>query len=81
VWEQLPSGRVTHRFEPVVLAATLALIPVFVIEAEAKTDRAKDIAFAANWLIWVIFAAEFTFILTVAPRKPAALRAHCGSTP
>jgi hypothetical protein len=52
-----------------------------VIEAEAKTDRAKDIAFAANWLIWVIFAAEFTFILTVAPRKPAALRAHCGSTP
>jgi hypothetical protein len=48
VWEQLPSGRVTHRFEPVVLIATLALIPVFVIEAEAKSGRAKDIAFAAN---------------------------------
>jgi voltage-gated potassium channel len=76
VWEQLPAGRVTHRFEPVVLGATLALIPVFVIEAEAKSDRAKDIAFAANWLIWFIFAAELTFILVVAPRKAAALRAH-----
>jgi voltage-gated potassium channel len=76
VWQQLPSGRVTHRFEPVVLAATLALIPVFVIEAEAKSDRAKDVAFAANWLIWLIFAAELAFILAVAPRKAAALRAH-----
>jgi voltage-gated potassium channel len=27
-------------------------------------------------LIWVIFAAELTFILVVAPRKAAALRAH-----
>jgi hypothetical protein len=38
-----------HRFEPVVLGATLALIPVFVIEAEAKSSRWKDIAYAANW--------------------------------
>jgi voltage-gated potassium channel len=54
----------------------LALIPVFVIEAEATSDRWKDIALAANWLIWFIFAAELAFILAVAPRKAAALRAH-----
>jgi voltage-gated potassium channel len=76
VWEQLESGRVRHRFELVVLAATLALIPVFVIEAEAKSSRWKDIAYAGNWLIWLIFAAELAFILIVAPRKAAALRAH-----
>jgi voltage-gated potassium channel len=76
VWEQLESGRVRHRFEPVVLAATLALIPVFVIEAEAKSSRWKDIAYAANWLIWLVFAAELAGILVVAPRKAAALRAH-----
>jgi voltage-gated potassium channel len=76
VWEQLESGRVTHRFEPVVLVATLALIPVFVIEAEATSDRWKDIALAANWLIWLVFVAELAFILVVAPRKAAALRAH-----
>jgi voltage-gated potassium channel len=76
VWEQLESGRVNHRFESVVLIATLALIPVFVIEAEAKSSRWKDIAYAANWLIWLVFAAELAFILVVAPRKAAALRAH-----
>jgi hypothetical protein len=76
VWEQLPSGRVRHRFEPVVIAVTLALIPVFVIEAEAKSSRWKDIAYAANWLVWLVFAAELAFILFVARRKAAALRAH-----
>jgi voltage-gated potassium channel len=76
VWRQLESGRVVHRFEPVVLAATLALIPVFVIEAEATSDRWKDVALAANWLIWFVFAVELAFILVVAPRKAAALRAH-----
>jgi voltage-gated potassium channel len=76
VWKQLDSGRVTHRFEPVVIAATLLLIPVFVIEAEAKSSRWKDIAYASNWLIWLVFAAELAVILVVAPRKAAALRAH-----
>jgi hypothetical protein len=28
MWEQAESGRVSHRFEPVVLGATLALIPI-----------------------------------------------------
>jgi hypothetical protein len=28
MWQQLPSGQVTHRFEWAVLVATLALIPV-----------------------------------------------------
>jgi hypothetical protein len=76
VWRQLDSGRVEHRFEPLVLAATLALIPVFVIEAEATSSRWRDVAFAANWLIWLAFAVELAFILAVAPRKAAALRAH-----
>ena len=76
MWRQLPSGRVEHRFEPVVLAATLALIPVLIIEAEATSSRWQDIAEGANWLIWLVFAAELAFILAVAPRKGAALRAH-----
>jgi voltage-gated potassium channel len=76
LWAQDESGRVTHRFESVVIAATLALIPIFVIDAEAKSSRWQEFAHAANWLIWIIFAAEFAFILTVAPRKRAALRAH-----
>lgn len=76
MWEQLGSGRVVHRFEPLVLVATLALIPVLIIETEAKSDFWQDLAFAANWAIWAVFVAELAFILTVAPRKGAALRAH-----
>jgi hypothetical protein len=38
-------------------------------EAEAKSSRAKDVAFAANRLIWLIFAVELALILAVAPRR------------
>jgi voltage-gated potassium channel len=76
MWRQLESGRVQHRFEPIVIAATLALIPVLVIEVDAKSSGWQDFATAMNWLIWAIFLAELVFILTVAPRKKAALRAH-----
>jgi voltage-gated potassium channel len=76
MWEQLESGRVVHRFEPVVLAATLALIPVLMIETDAKSAFWKDVAVAANWAIWAVFLAELIFIFSVAPRKAAALRAH-----
>ena len=65
-----------HRFEPIVIAATLALIPVLVIETDAKSQHWQDFATAANWLIWAIFLAELIFILAVAPRRAAALRAH-----
>jgi voltage-gated potassium channel len=76
MWQQLDSGRVTHRFEWVILVATLAIIPVMVIELEASSSGAREVAFAANWLIWAIFVAELAFLLTVAPRKAAALKAH-----
>jgi hypothetical protein len=76
VWEQLDSGRVTHRFEWVVLVATLLLIPVLIIEFESNSTGWKEFAIAANWAIWAIFLAEMVFILRVAPRRKAALRAH-----
>jgi voltage-gated potassium channel len=76
MWQQLDSGRVTHRFEWVILVATLAVIPVMVIELEASSHGWREVAFAVNWAIWAIFVAELAFILTVAPRKKAALKAH-----
>jgi voltage-gated potassium channel len=76
VWEQLDSGRVTHRFEWVVLVATLLLIPVLIIEVESNSTGWKEFATAANWAIWAIFVAEMVFILSVATRRKAALRAH-----
>jgi voltage-gated potassium channel len=76
MWEQSQSGRVTHPFEPVVLVATLALIPVLIVEHDVSSGGWLTAAKIANWAIWGIFAAELAFILIVAPRKAAAMRAH-----
>jgi voltage-gated potassium channel len=52
------------------------LIPVLVIEIETTSSAWRESAFVVNWAIWAIFVAEMIFILRVAPRKAAALRAH-----
>jgi hypothetical protein len=76
MWKQLDSGRVEHRFESVVLIATLLLIPILIVENEARSDAWRGAAKVANWVVWAVFAAELAFILLVAPRRKAALRAH-----
>ena len=75
MWEQAESGRVTHPFEGAVLVATLAMIPILIIQRDATSSGWQNFAEAANWVIWAVFSAELAFVLTVAPRKKAALRA------
>jgi voltage-gated potassium channel len=75
-WQQSENERVSHPFEPVILGATLALIPVLIIERDVSSGPWATAAEIANWAIWAIFAAELAFILVVAPRKAAAVRAH-----
>jgi voltage-gated potassium channel len=76
MWEQGSDGRVAHPFEPLILGATLALIPVLIVQRDVSDGVWLTVAEVANWVIWAIFAAELVFILVVAPRKRAALRAH-----
>ena len=76
MWEQDESGRVHTPFEPIVLAATLALIPVLILEADATSAGWQQFAVVANWIIWATFAIELAVVLVVAERKKAALRAH-----
>jgi len=75
-WSQSESGRVEHPFEPVILAGALAMIPLLLIERDAKSDVWQTIALAGNWLIWGLFAAELLFVLVVARHRRKALRAH-----
>jgi voltage-gated potassium channel len=75
-WWQDESGRVHTPLEPVVLVATFALVPVLIIESDVDSGGWQTFAYFANWVIWVLFAAELTAILVVARRKKAALRAH-----
>ena len=65
-----PGSTIAEAFEPIVLIATLVLISLLAIEAEAKSNGWRDAAQAANWVISAIFAAEFVFTLVVAPRRP-----------
>jgi voltage-gated potassium channel len=76
MWKQDESGRVHTPLEPVVLAATLALIPILIVEADATSRGWQQFAEVANWIIWAIFAVELAAVLVVASRKRAALRAH-----
>jgi hypothetical protein len=76
MWKQDESGRVHTPLEPVVLAATMALIPALIIEADATSHRWQQFATVANWIIWAVFVVELAAVLVFASRKRAALRAH-----
>ncbi len=76
LWRQIESGRVVHRFEPIVLALALLSVPVLLLEETSDREPWTTIATVGNWVIWVGFAAELAFVLVVAPRKLRALRAH-----
>jgi len=76
VWKQDGSGRVHTPFEPLVLAATLSLLPVLIIEADTTSDGCLTFAEVANWVIWALFLTELVAVLVFAKRKRAALRAH-----
>jgi voltage-gated potassium channel len=76
MWQQDESGRVKTPFEPLILAATLAMIPVLIIERDANSDGWQTFAQMTNWLIWGVFALDLVVVLLVARRKWAALSAH-----
>jgi voltage-gated potassium channel len=67
---------VTHSLEWVVIVLALAVVPVILVEESDLSRGWKSVATIANWAIWVGFAAELAFVVTVAERKRAALRAH-----
>jgi hypothetical protein len=44
MWQQAENGRVVHPFEPAILAATLALIPVMIIERDVSSGAWVTVA-------------------------------------
>jgi voltage-gated potassium channel len=75
-WRQLPTGRVTHSLEWAIIVLALLVVPIVLIE-ESDLSHGWGLAAAiGNWLVWLGFAAELSFVMTIARRKRAALRAH-----
>jgi len=73
MWQQDESGRVHTPLEPIVLAATLALIPVLILEADAE-GRWQTAAFVANWFIWGVFTETEAKPRTQLARSPVKAR-------
>jgi len=76
MWRQEPDGRVSHRAEIVLLVLALLVIPVVLIQESHASHGWREAATIANWAIWIGFIVEFLFVIAVAQRKRAALRAH-----
>jgi voltage-gated potassium channel len=68
------SKRVARRFEWPVIVAALLVIPVIFIEASDVGDPWDTVATIANWLIWIVFAAEVIVMLAVVPNRKLWLR-------
>ena len=66
--------RLRRLFEIPILVAALLVIPAILIEALATDPAVISIGEWLNWIIWVVFAAEFFTLLTVAVEKRTFVR-------
>jgi voltage-gated potassium channel len=74
-YTERPDGRIEHRAEPVMLILALLVIPAIVLE-EASASWVRNVATALNVVIWVGFAAELAFVLSVSRHRLRTVRAH-----
>jgi hypothetical protein len=78
MWTQEDSGRVKTPLEPLVLGATLLLIPALIIQADVESGAWLTVAYIINWIVWSVFVVEFALIMIVATAS-APLFALTGS--
>jgi voltage-gated potassium channel len=74
-YRELPSGRIEHRAEPLVLVLALLAVPALLLE-QGRSDWVRDVAMALSTLIWIGFALELGFVLTVSRHRLRTLKAH-----
>jgi voltage-gated potassium channel len=70
-----PNGRIVHRGEPVMLVLALLVVPAIVLE-ETASATLRAVAFGLNVAIWIGFAAELAFVLSVSRNRLRTLRTH-----
>ena len=56
----------TRLFEPVVLLAALATIPLTLLEQTQATRREYDVA---DWVIWLVFVVEYVALIATASNR------------
>lgn len=66
--------RLRRYFEIPILIAALLVIPAILIEALATNPTIISVGQWLNWIIWVVFAAEFFTLVTVAVDRRTFVR-------
>lgn len=70
------SERIAKRFEPWLIVATLAVVPVLILQASNVGEPWRTIADVGDWLIWLAFLAELVVMLVVVPNRRRWLTDH-----
>jgi voltage-gated potassium channel len=70
------SQRVERVFAVPVVVAALLVIPVIAVQESHASQTVRLLASIANWIIWLVFAAELVAMLWVAPNRRAYLVKH-----
>jgi len=70
------SERIARAFEPIIIVATLLVVPVLILEESRVDPPWTTIATVANWAIWLAFLAEVVVMLTVVPDRRRWAREH-----
>jgi voltage-gated potassium channel len=52
-----------RRFEIPILVAALLVVPVIYLEAQTASPGWRQVALVANWLIWLLFLAEYLVVV------------------
>jgi voltage-gated potassium channel len=70
------SERIARRIEPLLIAATLLVVPVLLLQGSDLGEPWNKVAAVANWLIWLAFVAELVIMLAVVPNRRRWLSDH-----
>ena len=78
-FEEISSARakrLERLFQIPVIVAALLVIRVVILDATPSSSPWREVAVAANWAIWLVFAAELIAYLAVVPSRWQWLRNH-----
>lgn len=68
--------QIEKRLEPWLIAATLLVIPVLILQASRVDEPWRTLAEIGDWVIWLAFLAELVIMLAVVPNRWEWIKRH-----
>jgi voltage-gated potassium channel len=70
------SERIERRLEPLIIVATLLVVPVLLLQRANVDEPWRTIANVGDWVTWLVFLAELVIMLAVVPSRRRWLATH-----